>query len=180
MKQNFIAKLFFLTYLTVFLGCQQSQQGQKGADLHADKKFYDLKSFFSGEIKRLTEGGIKIEKRLKVNGKTATKTIDKPNFEAELADFLACDINRPAWRDKYTEKTEAHHTTIQSLDKNLKIKSVHIARGHFSILIEDKSPLTDSKQQLTYDIDGGWTIKKEQKFAASTPDIIEIEAKILH
>lgn len=176
MKLYCISKIFFLATIIALGSCQSSPNGE---DLKANKKFYDLKNFFLSEIKRHTEGGTKIEKTVKVNGKTEMKTIEKPDFEAELADFAACDINRPAWRDKYTEAHEANHINILALDKNMKIKSINIARGEYEIFIEDKSPLTNSKQNLYYNVNGIWSVKKEQKFAGSAPEIIEIEVRPL-
>jgi hypothetical protein len=176
MKQYYITKIFCFACLISFLGCQEPQ---KSEGLKTDKKFYDLKNFFLSEIKRHTEGGTKIEKTVKVNGKTEMKTIEKPNFEAELADFAACDINRPAWRDKYTEINQANHINITALDKNMKIKSINIARGEYEIFIEDKSPLTHNKQNLYYNINGVWSIKKEQKFVGSAPEIIEMQVRPL-
>lgn len=176
MKQYYISNLFFLATTIAFVSCQPSP---KSEDLKANKKFYDLKNFFVSEIKRHTEGGAKIEKTVKVNGKTEVKMLEKPNFEDELADFVACDINRPAWRDKYTETNQANHINIIASDKNMKIKSISITRGEYQIFIEDKSPLTDSKQTLYYNVNGVWSVKKAQKFAGSIPEVIEIEVKSL-
>ena len=177
MKNNIKIKLVFISLILSVLACKESPKGQ---DLKVDKKFYDLKNFFESESKRLTEGGVRIEKTIKVNGKMETKILEKPNFQEELAVFLACDVNRPAWRDKYKETILSHHTNKEAIDENLKIKSINIGREHYSIRVEDKSLLTEYKQSLEYQVNGGWNIKNEQKFLSSTAETIEISVRFLH
>ena len=150
-----------------------------------EKPYYDVKGFFEGETKRLTEGGIKIKKTVTVNGHSETKMIDKPNFEEEFKMFVASDINRPAWSDKYhiNNKTSGNHDYIREYwakDKNLKTQSLKIMQENeatsfkMEIHNRDKSVVTESDSYLFYDKNNGFSITNSQQLVGSI-DSVKIE-----
>ncbi len=139
-----------------------------------EKPFFDVTGFFQGETKRLTEGGMKIKKTVTVNGHSETKIIEKPNFEEEFKMFVASDINRPAWSDKYhIQRTDQDHYeyTMEywAKDKNLKTQSMKIVQQNglmsFTINIHnrDKSVVTESDSHLFYDKNNGFSITNSQQ-----------------
>ena len=110
-----IKNLFLISILISFFACGDKTNAPVKA---LEKPYYDVKGFFDGETKRLTEGGMKIKKTVTVNGKSETKIIEKPNFEEEFKLFVASDINRPAWSDKYhvNEKPSGNHDFTREYD----------------------------------------------------------------
>ena len=182
MKKITLALTVIITL--IFAGCGDKTDASKAVD---KTPFFDVKGFFSSEIKRLTEGGIKIEKTVTIGGKSETKTIEKADFEKELALFLASDINKPAWRDKYRiEKTAGRSLeSFLAKDDDLKTKRLDIYRfppngvTQIKILNSDKSSVTESQQSLNYDIGTGYSIETFQQFLGSDSSKIKIDVKFL-
>lgn len=172
------------TLISLFAACKGKTNASKEGDA---TRFFDVKGFFNGEIKRLTEGGIKIEKTVTIAGKTETKIIEKADFEKELALFLASDINKPAWRDKYRiEKTAGRSLeSFLAIDDDLKTKRLDIYRfppngvTQIKIVNSDESSVTESQQSLDYDIGKGYSIETFQQFLGSDSSKIRIDVVFL-
>ena len=176
----------YLILLFFLVSCQTKENTQKNAVI---KPFYDIKGFFNGEIKRLTEGGMTIQKTVSVNGKKETQVIEKPNFEEEFKMFIASDINRPAWMDKYfvKETPVGNHGFKYEYwlkDKNLRTKKIIVDEMYgnvnktIEILNSDKSVVTETEAQLFYDINRGFRISTLQKLMGSV-DSVSIEVVFL-
>ncbi len=173
--------------LFLFLGsCQTKESSQNKAVI---KPFYDIKGFFNGEIKRLTDGGMTIQKTVSVNGKKETQVIEKPNFDEELKMFIASDINRPAWTDKYLVKempvgNHGFKYEYWSKDKNLRTKKIVVDEMYgnvnktIEILNSDNSVVTETEAHLFYDINRGYKISTLQKLMGSV-DSVSIEVAFL-
>lgn len=180
-------KYLIINIIFFFLGsCQTKESSQNKA---AIKPFYDVKGFFNGEIKRLTEGSMTIQKTVSVNGKKETQVIEKPNFEEELKMFIASDINRPAWTDKYFVKetpvgNHGFKYEYWSKDKNLRTKKIVVDEMYgnvnktIEILNSDKSVVTETQAQLSYDINSGFRISTLQKLMGSV-DSVSIDVVFL-
>ena len=61
-----------INFLIVFAACGGKTDAAKNVDT---TPFFDVRGFFQNEIKRLTEGGTKIEKTVTIGGKAETKII---------------------------------------------------------------------------------------------------------
>ena len=176
--------LLAFTILSLFAACKGKTEGAKDADA---TRFFDVKGFFNGEIKRLTEGAVKIEKTVTIAGKAETKIIEKADFEKELALFVASDINKPAWRDKYrVEKTAGRSLeSFIAKDDDLKTKRLDIYRfppngvTQIQIINSDESSVTESQQSLHYDIGKGYSIETFQQFLGSDSSKIKINVVFL-
>lgn len=176
--------LLIFNVLILFAACDSKKDPSKTVDA---TPFFDVKGFFQGEIKRLTEGSVKIEKTVTIGGKSETKTFEKADFEKELALFVASDINKPAWRDKYRiEKTAGRSLeSFLAKDEDLKTKRVDIYRfppngvTQIKIVNSDKSSVTESQQSLDYDIGKGYSIETFQQFLGSDSSKIKIEVTFL-
>jgi hypothetical protein len=175
---------FGLLVLFAFSACGDKTDATKAVD---KTPFFDVKGFFQNEIKRLTEGGVKIEKTVTVRGQSETKTMDKADFAEELALFVASDINKPAWSDKYRiEKTAGRSLeSFFATDDDLKTKRIDIFRfppngvTQIQILNSDKSTITESQQSLDYDIGKGYSIETFQKFLGSDSSKTRIQVVFL-
>ncbi len=180
-------KYLIVSILSFFLvSCQTKDSSQNKAVI---KPFYDIKGFFNGEIKRLTDGGMTIQKTVSVNGKKETQVIEKPNFEEELKMFMASDINRPAWTDKYfVKETQVGNHGFKyeywSKDKNLRTKKIIVDEIYgnvnktIEILNSDNSVVTETEAHLFYDINSGYKISTSQKLVSSI-DSVGIEVVFL-
>jgi hypothetical protein len=176
--------VFNISVLLLFAACGGKTDAAKALEA---TPFFDVKGFFQGEIKRLTEGGIKIEKTVIIGDKTETKIIEKADFTKELALFSASDINKPAWRDRYrVEKTAGRSLeSFFAIDEELKTKRLDIYRfppngvAQIQILNSDKSSITESQQHLQYDIGKGYSIETFQKFFGSDSSKIRIQVVFL-
>ena len=152
-----------------------------------DNTYFDLKSYFKEEIKR--KAGISLQKTVKINEKSETKTIDTPNLEEELSIFLNSDINKPAWLDKYT--TDSTHTngklskiTYTTTAPKLKTKELRIELQDgnvqaIAIQNHTKNTVYTTIQSLNYLPGTGYTIKTEQNIELSEPQIFHIQAEWL-
>ena len=174
-----IKNLFLITTLMSLFACGDRANTSVKT---LEKPYYDVKGFFDGETKRLTEGGMKIKKTVTVNGHSETKILEKPNFEEEFKMFVASDINRPAWSDKYhikrTDQSNHDYTTeYWAKDKNLKTQSMKIVQQNglmsFTINIHnrDKSVVTESDSYLFYDKNNGFSITNSQQLVGSTDSV---------
>ena len=166
-----IKNLFLMATLISLFACGERANAPVKA---LEKPYFDVKGFFESEMKRLTEGGMKIKKTVTVNGQTETKIIEKPNFEEEFKMFVASDINRPAWSDKYhiNEKASGNHDFTREYwakDENLKTQSLKIIQenGATSFTMEihnrDESVVTESDSHLFYDKNNGFSITNSQQ-----------------
>jgi hypothetical protein len=46
-----------------------------------------------------------LQRRTMVDGRWESKLVSEPDLSDDLALFIACDINKPAWSDKYSRDT---------------------------------------------------------------------------
>ncbi|MBV6426332.1 MAG: hypothetical protein KIPDCIKN_00843 [Haliscomenobacter sp.] len=136
--------------------------------------FYDLKGFFSKEINRLDRQQPEGMKTVRFEGKS--ETIDmkaKPaDYGKELASFIASDINKPSWREKYRIDTASAGSGMQeirytALDEHLKTREIQLLFNGNSlkeVRIKNrlKSIIAESTQTLSYRTGSGYTIEGVQ------------------
>ncbi len=174
--------VFFIINI-LFSACQEVASPTKQA---ADKPniFFDLKGFFQKEKARLEKIN-SFQKIVSIDGVSEEKTLAKLDFENELSIFIASDINRPAWSDKYkvdstfTEKNQLTKITYTALDNSLKTKSLSIdfqnnTASKIAIEKSTDNTIAQSKQFLTYNIGKGYTIQSEQTLSLSATKTIRV------
>lgn len=149
--------------------------------------FFDLKAYFQQEIARLKKDVRQVQKTVTTNGQSETQMLTNIDFEKELALFIASDINRPAWTDKYTAQKLTFDTIgyaqVYSLKKGeiLKTKQVYLhlldEKHPLSIRIEnvENSLVTAYNQVLSYEAQKGYRIESRQKTAFNNEDLVVIE-----
>jgi len=88
--------------LSMFVSCQKDP-----VDIYFEDKpvYFDMSGFIRGQIVNLKGRGFGLRKREEKDGFTRTIEKEKVDWESELAEFLECDINRPAWRDRFETDT---------------------------------------------------------------------------
>lgn len=134
----------------------------------ANNTYTDIKGFFEAEVSRLSKSAVLIDKTVKRNDISETKTGISVNWANELSLFIESDINKPAWRDRYKiieNKNRIHYT---ALDDELRTRSIQIQKDlngrllHILIKNETQNNLYQSSEILSYFPDSFYTINKSQ------------------
>jgi len=175
-------RLFIVFFIIIIFlsACQEVATPIKQAD--KPNIFFDLKGFFQKEKARLEKIN-SFKKIVSIDGESEEKTLAKLDFDNELSIFIASDINRPAWSDKYkvdstfTENKQLKKLTYSALDNSLKTKTLSIdfkenSASHITIEKSTDNTIAQSKQSLTYDIDKGYSIQSMQTLSLSTTKTI--------
>ncbi|MGB4397769.1 MAG: hypothetical protein WBJ10_00265 [Daejeonella sp.] len=146
----------------LFAACSGTEQ------VREQKKYYDIKEFFSAEIKRLEKQDASVNKTVSRNGVSETKANFTPSWATELALFTDSDINKPAWRDSYNIQSDSLSTSYTTLDNDLRTKSIHIKKDNTGKLSEIRivnstsNYLYNSTEELHYIPDSLYRIVKKQ------------------
>ncbi len=173
--------VFFIINI-FFSACQEVATPTKQAD--KPNIFFDLKGFFQKEKARLEKIN-SFKKIVSIDGVSEEKTLATLDFENELSIFIASDINRPAWSDKYkvdstfTKKSQLTKLTYTALDNSLKTKSLIIdfqndTASKIAIEKSTDNTIAQSKQLLTYNTGKGYTIQSEQTLSLSSTKTIRV------
>src|SRR5437868_4105224 len=67
-----------------------------------NKKFFDLKAYFTSEVARLTKSDPLVAKTAVQNKESETLRQHIKNWDSELSLFVDADINKPAWANSYS------------------------------------------------------------------------------
>lgn len=151
--------------------------------------FFNLKDFFQKEITRL-ESINSFKKTVQINELQEEKTIQNLNLEEELSVFIASDINKPAWSDKYkidsifANQNQLKQINYSALRPNLKTKKISIdfSNNVVSNIIIEKSidnAIAQSKQILTYTVAEGFSIQSKQTLRLSDPKDILVKVEFI-
>lgn len=169
----------FIVFLGLIVFLSACQEVAVVTPSSSDKPaiFFDLKAFFQKEKVRL-EKIHSFKKTVSINGVSEEKELATLNFDNELSIFIASDINRPAWSDKYkvdslfTPQKKLSKITYHLLDESLKTKKIVIDFQNDAVATIEIEKATDnavaqSKQMLSYRVDKGYTIQSEQALTLS-------------
>jgi len=149
--------------------------------------FFDLKDFFQKEKLRLEKIN-SFKKTVSINGVSEEKELATLNLDNELSIFIASDINRPAWSDKYkvdsvfTPKKELIQIRYSVLDESLKTKRITIDFQNNEVVNIKIEKATDnavaqSKQALFYNVDKGYAIQSQQALSLSDTKTILVQVE---
>ncbi len=133
-----------------------------------ERKYIDLKSYFSTEIKRLTQQKTKVDKTVSRNDISESKKNIIPGWETELSLFSESDINKPAWTDSYKVAEENGVTSYTAVDSTLRTRLIVIHKDKSDKIIEvsivnrTANYLYSSSEELRYIPDSLYQIVKKQ------------------
>lgn len=178
-----------ILFVLVLISWQCQRDSGTAAATASDKVFFDLRAFFEEEIARLEKEKPRIAKAIEINGQLEQQTQEGVDFAKELAIFVRSDINKPAWRDKYTvDSTIVARRLAQleyiAIDSSLKTRLMRIdfdQTGVEKIFISNRtdSPLIKSAQQLTFEPAKGYQIENQQDLSLSKDSKLSISAQFL-
>jgi len=174
--------VFSLVLVLILSACQEVTTPAENNQVNI---FFDLKDFFQKEITSLEKIN-SFKKTVSINGVSEEKELAKLNLDNELSIFIASDINRPAWSDKYkidslfTPQKELSQITYRTLDEKLKTKKITIdfqAKTVSKIAIEKATDnaVAQSKQVLKYTVGKGYSIQSEQALSLSETKTILVQ-----
>lgn len=153
----------------VFQSCQPTTSAPVA---EMEKPFFDLKSYFNQEKKRLATVS-NFTKTTVVDGKEETKKIAKLDFDKELRIFVEADINKPAWIDKYEVDSVLQAGNLTKIsyianDKKLAVREIVVdfdkqKIAKISIKKAAETALADTQFQLIYEPERGYSIENTQQ-----------------
>lgn len=177
---------FGLLFIFHMVACG-SQAG--GGMQDGPTRFFDLKTYFEGEIARLKAQDPAVKKEIEINGKTEVQTQEAIDFEKEFAIFVRADINKPAWRNKYKVDSVMEANQLLSLqytaiDSSLKTRTLTIEFKQaeverISIFNKTDSPFIKTEQRLTFEPDRGYHIRNSQVLSLTKDSELSIAATFI-
>ncbi len=115
--------------------------------------FFDLKTYFETEIKRLESKNIKVNKKATLNGETNDMANLSVDWAKEFAIFVDCDINKPSWKDSYSTDSLVVGletvTTYAAKGGDKKVKKIMIYKSNTSNRL-NKITIAGGTQNLLY------------------------------
>ena len=175
--------IVFLGFMVLVSACQEVDTPIQQSDNPAI--FFDLDNFFQQEKARL-EKVSSFTKTVSINGVSETKELTALDLDNELSIFIASDINRPAWSDKYkvdsllSTTKQLNQLIYTALDETLKTKKLTVSFQNnqvANIAIEKATDnaVAQSKQSLTYTVDKGYAIQSQQALSLSEAKTILVQ-----
>ena len=134
----------------------------------ADDAFFDIKGYFEAEAGRLNTTSPAVLKTAVHNSVTQKHEVKITSWQTELALFTGSDINKPAWRNDYTESRKGTRLVYTANKPELKTRKIVVERqpgGHVKYIAINnrlKNLLYTSSEKLVYIPDSVYTIEKHQ------------------
>lgn len=157
---------------------------QQPVDQNEKPAYFDLKGYFKGEAARLARQNKPVFKTIVHNGVTESKKIRVGNWEHELDMFIMADINKPAWRDRYTVQQTANTIIYKAKDEELETRNVIINKDGDRvkwILIFTHTPknvLYTTTAKLSWFPDSAYQILKTQTVKLLGKNTYDISGKL--
>jgi len=154
--RHLIRSLWLFTIFTTLIACTP-EDTKKGARL----SFFDLEGYVSQQVQLLQNDQPKAVKSVSLDARIEEKVLSTLDYRKELELFAQADINKPAWRDKYTVDSVFNQAgvleslTYEATDDKIPTRRLHIDfdRGEVSrILVEESfsSAIADTRRELTF------------------------------
>lgn len=166
-------------------------QGDSTQDVAKDGPavFFDIKTYFQSEIIRLNQQKPKVTKKVVLQGEKDQIEVEIEDFQKELQIFLNSDINKLAWQEKYQADTTFEGNAMdfiryEALDTTLRTKLVEIAfeAGQIQqihIANSTESIVMQTKQDLIYRPESGYSIQSDQKTIFSEQKTLQLDASFV-
>ena len=183
LKRNLIYYLFIFVCCSIFVSCVSD------IALKEQVPFFDLKTFFTSEVKRLSSLK-KLRKTTSINGSKETKELEIIDFEKELKLFAESDINRIAWLDRYKvdsllgENKQLRQLSYIALDDKLRTQRMQIYFSNQkldSLIIwnETSTAVAKSRQYIIYKPKSGYQIRSIQSINFASTHELGVQVEFL-
>lgn len=173
-----------LIFILLSIGASCTQPDTNKATV--SDKFFDISGFFQAEVDRLNQLQPEVEKSFMVNQITETTQPNTLNYQLELSPFIASDINKKAWEDKYSISSTPLLLSYMALDEQLEIKEINIQKDqanqptYIQILKISESPLSYNQTILKYHLNQEIEIISTQKNILSGEKEISTKIKLIN
>jgi hypothetical protein len=166
----------------LLMGCPPAQvENQLDRDL-----YFDLKGYMQTQIDSLNRVSPGVHKTVILNGAAEEQTKRGLDFSEELQVFVAADINKPAWQEKYSVDSVRFGGKLEALryfaiDSTLTVRELRIdfREGAVSRVFVQSltgTVLSDGARELLYLPGEGYEIRTRQKSMAAKPVSVEISS----
>lgn len=163
---NALKKSCYLGVLLLVAGsiaCNKPEIKETGARL----KYFDLKGYFAGEIKKLTGLNPAVDKTVTHNFASEHKVMHIGSWKQEFNLFTESDINKPAWRNSYKVVTTPDSIVYTATEPELKTRRISIIKkgeniGAIFIINRTQNFLYSTTDKLTYLPGKSYFIQKDQ------------------
>lgn len=171
---NFIA----LILVALNGGCLKSDTKAVNTEIN----YFDIKTFFEGEVDKLNTKNPTINKIVWINNITEKKQIKINNWETELSLFTNSDINKSAWKNSYNIDSTASKITYTAKVADLKTRSIIINTVNkkpvsITIINHQKNYIFESWENLFYRTNVGYKIEKKQQLLFWDAEVFKVEAR---
>jgi|GEM_PF-2125952 len=188
--RNYAVLFLFFGWMLCSIGCASDSATSTDAKADTPKAFFDIDGYFDAEINALNSSTLKLKKDAKIDGKSESQTIEKPNWNTELKLFKDSDINKAAWVDKYNAEKKSNSIVYTTADSTLTTKRIQIdykstVTDNFedvtSILIinNTENVLYSSSEFLTYTPKSSISIIRNQRIKTGENKMVEIKGMIV-
>ncbi len=165
------------TILIALLACTP-EDTKKGERL----SFFDLEGYMRQQAQQLQDEQPKAVKSVSLDARVEEKVLSTLDYNKELELFSQADINRPAWRDKYTIDSVFNRAgmlealTYEATDAKIPTRRLRIDfdRGEVSrVLVEEffSSAIADTRRELTFMPGLGYQITSVQTGKAGNKNV---------
>lgn len=149
-----------------------------------NEAYFDIAGYFKAQTKELSKQNPSVNKTATHNGQSETKKVKIGNWEGEFEQFIASDINKPAWRQSYTVSNGTGITVYKAKSKDLKTQKVILKEVDgklvwIYIYNHNKNLLFESYEDLAYYPDSVYTIKKWQHVKLMGVNRYEIRGEVV-
>lgn len=176
----------FLIFLYILLlgACGSSERSGSGQA----KAFFDLGEFFGQEARRLQSLSPRVQKTVRIDSSSESKTLSIKDWEGELAFFSRSNINKPAWWDRYRvdslfdDAGKLLELRYEALRPELRTRKLDIkfdaALNVHSIVIVNRidNSVSEGQEFLEYIPNQSYTITKKQHVVLHQPGEYHIKA----
>lgn len=182
MKKHLFSLFFMCIALLLASSCQPPETNAEAA---AIKPYFDIKGYFTNQIKQLEAQKTSLIKTAFLNDKQETKTLSHLNWQDEFALFINSDINRIAWINSYStdscNQITQKHIDYKSLDPDLRTQEIHVwldiatqQLDSLSVRNKVKNVFYTLDEKLYFSPSKGYIINAIQKARFTPPDTMQI------
>lgn len=168
MKQclnNSVFKILWVVTVTFSIPSCKPDNLKEGAT----KEYFDVKGYFEKKVVLLTKQHPAVTKTVVHNGTSESKEVKISNWTSELGLFIESDINKPAWKGRYTKSGDNGTVIYTAVSPELKTRRIIICKAadgtvrQISIYNQVNNALYNTSETLNYYPDSAYTIEKYQK-----------------
>lgn len=131
------------------------------------ESYVDIPAYFKAEIERMKQSNPTVEKTVKKDSISETKTLQIANWDNELSSFVSIDLNKPAYRGIFQKDSVDNKVTLTTNDPKIDISHVEIDYQDgkpvaFLIKRSSKSSLYATHETLYYKQNEQYSLEKKQ------------------